>query len=416
MSKTGYITLPLRLKTSDTILGRLHNITFITTSVLTTLYKYYVHGPESPKWTLRFHVIKNILHRYLSESLPHTTPNSLTEQIDFSFIAKYIELNNLPSRALTVDAGRNSEFNIDASSLCMPYKLDKYGVSGDKLNALAEADRCANRKISCQVVVGASLYKCACSGERLLGFRPLSSDERVVLHFHGGAYCVGERSLTHLYVYAEMSQATGLRVFSPNYRLAPAHCFPCQLHDCFLAYRHMLALGFQPGNITLAGDSAGGALAVALLFILREMELPMPRNLLLVSPWVDSTCSGASWVSNQGKDYLPGLTLEDPFHPTRMFYQAGRMFDEQMLQELKCPLVSPVFGSFEGLPPMLVQMGQDELLRDDISEFVQKVKQQGGSPAILESYADMPHAFILLHFTESAQRAFENMRKFLDLH
>ncbi|KAJ2388143.1 hypothetical protein GGI05_003873 [Coemansia sp. RSA 2603] len=338
----------------------------------------------------------------------------MTEQIDFGFIAKYIELNNLPSRALTAEAGRNSEFDIDTASLCVPYRLDRYGASGRKLNVLAQEDSSGHRTMSCQVVVGANLYNCACSGGRMLSARPISGDERVILHFHGGAYCVGERSLTHLYVYAQMSKTTGLRVFSPNYRLAPAHCFPSQLHDCFLAYRYMLASGFQPHNITLAGDSAGGALAVALLLILREMDLPMPRNVLLVSPWVDSTCSGESWVSNQGKDYLPGLTLEDPFHPTRMFYQAGRMFDEQMLQELRCPLVSPVFGTFEGLPPMLVQMGQDELLRDDISEFVCKVKQQSKNPAILESYEDMPHAFILLHFTESAQRAFDNMSAFLD--
>ncbi|KAJ2780378.1 hypothetical protein GGI15_003568 [Coemansia interrupta] len=416
MSKPDYITLPLRLKTSDTIFGRLHNILFITTSVLTTLYRYYVHGPESPKWTLRFHVIKNILHNYLSESLPHTTPNDLTEQIDFSFIARYIEMNNLPSRALTPDAGCNREFLIDAAALCMPYRLERYGESGNKLNVLAEADREAGRKISCQVVVGASLCGCTCSSERLLDAQPLCADERAILHFHGGAYCVGERSLTHLYVYASMSQATGLRVFSPNYRLAPAHCFPRQLHDCFLAYRHMLLVGFQPHNITLAGDSAGGALVLALLLVLREMQMPLPRNLLLVSPWVDATCSGRSWVTNQGKDYLPGLTLEDPFHPTRMFYEAGRRLDQHMLEELRCPLVSPVFGSFEGMPPMLVQMGRDELLRDDIAEFVHKVQKQSKEPAVLQSYKDMPHAFILLHFAESAKRAFECMREFLEQH
>ncbi|KAJ2235804.1 hypothetical protein IWW45_002302 [Coemansia sp. RSA 485] len=430
-AKQEYVRLPLRLKTKETIWGRLTNIMFIATGVSQTIAKYYWHGPEVPSWSLRFHIIKNILNKYLAESLPQDTTNDLSEKIDFRFIADYIAMNNLPSRALTVDIGHNKEFNIVVDEhICTEYKLSRYGDSGNKINVLAEEDLASAqdgqpRTVSCQIVVGAAAQICtgckATVGQhprlQMLEPEPLSIDERVILHLHGGAYCVGERSLTHLHVYAGMSSSTGLRVFSPNYRLAPRSCFPSQLHDCVLAYKDLLGRGFAPENIILSGDSAGGALAVALIFVLREMNAKMPVGLMLVSPWVDSTCSGESWTTNQGKDYLPPLNLENPFHPTRMFYAAGRRFSKQMLEELKCPLVSPIFGDFTGMPPMLVQIGQNELLHDDICDFVKKAKKQAekdpnASPVLLEVYENMPHVFVLFDFADAAKQAFESMNRF----
>ncbi|KAI9468822.1 Alpha/Beta hydrolase protein [Coemansia mojavensis] len=243
----------------------------------------------------------------------------------------------------------------------------------------------------------------------------MHADERIILHFHGGAYCVGERSLTHIHVYARISQATGLRVFSPNYRLAPRHCFPSQLHDCFLSYSYILSCGFKPENIVLSGDSAGGALAIGVLFLLRDMKLAMPKATVLISPWVDATCSGKSWKTSQHLDYLPLLHLEDPFHPTRMFYDPGRTFSSEMRKELQCPLVSPVFGTdLSGLPPMLIQMGSNERLRDDIQLFADKVKLHNpkAKPA-LEIYDNMPHAFVLFDFAEAAQQAFASIGGFV---
>ncbi|KAJ2892206.1 hypothetical protein GGI21_005666, partial [Coemansia aciculifera] len=140
-----------------------------------------------------------------------------------------------------------------------------------------------------------------------------------------------------------------------------------------------------------------------------------PAGLALVSPWVDSTCAGKSWVTNQGLDYLPGLTFADPFHPTRMFYAAGTAFSEGMLEELKCPLVSPIFGDLSDLPPMLIQLGEYELLSDDIHAFAAKVKQQnsGNSNAVqVEVYDKMPHAFVAFDFMDEAQQAFASVGRF----
>ncbi|KAJ2080473.1 hypothetical protein H4R24_003039 [Coemansia sp. RSA 988] len=135
------------------------------------------------------------------------------------------------------------------------------------------------RTISCQVLPSTETncfreHNIASDNEEipeLLSLDPLEPHERIILHFHGGAYCVGERSLTHIQVYAHMSRTTRLRVFSPNYRLAPENCFPSQLHDCFVFYMTLLNRGFKPENITLAGDSAGGALAVGTLPFLQKL-------------------------------------------------------------------------------------------------------------------------------------------------
>ncbi|KAJ1939444.1 hypothetical protein FBU59_004121, partial [Linderina macrospora] len=250
----------------------------------------------------------------------------------------------------------------------------------------------------------------------LLAPYPQDAEEKILLHFHGGAYCLGERSLSHLFIYANASSATGLRVFSPDYGLAPRYCFPQQLHDCYIAYRYLVGNGFKPSNIFLGGDSAGGTLVLGLLLLLKDMQMEMPRAAMLVSPWVDVTCPGESWTTNRNLDYLPAFSLDDPFHPTRMFYDAGRPFSQCMLQELRCPLVSPIYGDLSGLPPLLVQMGQNELLHDDICELVAKVKKQnrGRENAVqMEVYDDMPHVFVLFDFTDAAKRAFESMAQFV---
>ncbi|KAJ2013199.1 hypothetical protein GGI14_005500, partial [Coemansia sp. S680] len=108
----SFVPLTLRLRTDNSVLGRLKNIAFVSSGTIATIIKYYWHGPDEKTWCLRFHVLKNILHQYLSESLPHTTPNEVSAQIDFSYISDYIELNNLPSRPLAPSVGWNSEFNI----------------------------------------------------------------------------------------------------------------------------------------------------------------------------------------------------------------------------------------------------------------------------------------------------------------
>ncbi|KAJ1730681.1 hypothetical protein LPJ61_002891 [Coemansia biformis] len=436
LSCAGGVPLALPLKTKDTLLGRLQNMRFLAVSVATTILNYYWNGPEVESWSLRFHIFRDILRLYLAESLPHSMPNDASESIDFALIADYIAINNFTAHPLHPSEGCSREHAIvlDTAS-CVRYGTPHYGLSGAKLDAMAASDlqaaqRGDPRSISCQVVLSArtatrlgvsvqdTTHSMGVYGERLLAPNPIEPDERVILHLHGGAYCVGERSLSHIQVFARMSHAAGLRVFSPDYRLAPRHCFPSQLHDCFATYMSMLRRGFQPANMILSGDSAGGALALGLLFLLRDMRLPQPAAVVLISPWVDATCSGKSWAASPTRDYLPALSLEDPFHPTRMFYAPGRRLSDEMLEELRCPLVSPIFGDCTGLPPMLVQMGRDELLRDDIDAFAARLGQQGhaGASFCLEKYDNMPHAFVLFDFAKEAQQAFDSIGVFARTH
>ncbi|ORX71267.1 alpha/beta-hydrolase [Linderina pennispora] len=395
--------------------------------VLLTIYRFYRYGPETKSWDLRFHIIKDVMHTFLADSLPHDLKNTDSQRINYREIADYISLNNLPVRPLTLRDGVNREFSIEINhSLCVDYPSLTYKDSGRRLQKLAQEDRraCdaqAPRTLSFQCVLGKHAMHChTCKsqamGSKILAPYPIRKDEQIILHFHGGAYCLGERSLNHLFIYANTSSATNMRVFSPNYALAPRHCFPQQLHDCYIAYRYLLNNGFAPRNIFLGGDSAGGTLALGLLLLLKDLKMEMPRAAMLVSPWVDVTCPGNSWLTNRNLDYLPAFSLDDPFHPTRMFYDAGRPLSQQMLEELKCPLVSPVYGDLSGLPPLLVQMGQNELLHDDICTLVAKIKKQNrGRPnaVTLEVYKDMPHVFVLFDFTDAAKRAFGSMANFV---
>ncbi|KAJ2158854.1 hypothetical protein GGF46_003473 [Coemansia sp. RSA 552] len=417
MSSTNHVPLSLPLKTKDTLLGRLQNMRFLALEVFFAVFRYYWRGPEVDSWDLRFHIIYSAMRQYLAKSLPHDMPNEISARINFEDIADYISINNPPLYPLLPKVGINAEHTISLGlDGSVQYSVPQYRLSNEKLNALAAADldsaqQGQPRSISCQIVVSTHAE---CSEQHkfceLLALTPLEPDERIVLHFHGGAYCVGERSLTHLQVYANMSRTTHLRIFSPNYRLAPRHCFPSQLHDCFSTYWAILRRGFKPKNIVLSGDSAGGALALGVMFLLRDMKQPLPATAVLVSPWVDSTCSGKSWVTNQQLDYLPSLSLQDPFHPARMFYAPGRPYSEEMLEELKCPLVSPIFGDLSGIPPMLIQMGRNELLHDDIHDFAVMAKLQNDNDHVkLEVYDNMPHVFLLFDFADAAQKAFASI-------
>jgi len=175
--------------------------------------------------------------------------------------------------------------------------------------------------------------------------------DRVVLYLHGGAYCVGSPQ-THRAITGRLARCADAQVFAVDYRLAPEHPFPAALDDAVAAFRGLLAAGFESRRITLAGDSAGGGLAVATAVRLRELGLASPGALVLLSPWVDLArehpepplpievmLSGA-WIAECARHYL-----------------AGRAATE--------PLASPITADLRGLPPTLIQVGTDETLHDD---------------------------------------------------
>ena len=174
-----------------------------------------------------------------------------------------------------------------------------------------------------------------------------------VLYFHGGGYVVGSaRTGTHLA--AELARRAGGRALSVDYRLAPEHPYPAAVEDGLAAYAGLLESGVSPARVLVAGDSAGGGLAVATLLAARDQGLPQPAAVAVFSPWADMTRSGASMRGKDGAD--PLFTYDVMGWYASRYVPAG---------DRSVPLASPVFATLAGLPPLLIQAGSHEVLLDD---------------------------------------------------
>jgi monoterpene epsilon-lactone hydrolase len=224
---------------------------------------------------------------------------------------------------------------------------------------------------------------------------------RVLLFLHGGGYELGSlRSDGELA--ARLGRASGMRVLFPEYRLAPEHPFPAAIDDVLAAWRWLRTdQDLSARSIAVAGDSAGGGLAVALLVATRDAGEAMPAAAALMSPTVDLTSSGASMTER---------AAQDPISTPAML----RQFASDYLSgaDPKTPLASPLFASLSGLPPLLVQVGTADVLLSD-SERLAKAAAEAGVDVTLESGDGLPHVFQLMLGTPEAAEATERIGKFL---
>jgi acetyl esterase/lipase len=208
-----------------------------------------------------------------------------------------------------------------------------------------------------------------------------SSDVRL-LYIHGGGFVSGSGG-HYLPLAAHISAAARCAVLLPDYRLAPEHRFPVGLEDCIRAYKWMIAngpAGPAPARASfIAGDSAGGSLTLATLLALRDRREPLPAGGIALSPTTDLTLASASMQ-----------TVNDPILSAR----AMPVFRDHYLGKTdpRNPLASPVFGDYRGIPPLLIQVGEHEMLRDD-SVRVAKKARSDGIPAKLEVWTGMFHVF-----------------------
>ncbi|KAH8099809.1 Alpha/Beta hydrolase protein [Cristinia sonorae] len=229
--------------------------------------------------------------------------------------------------------------------------------------------------------------------------------ERVVLYLHGGAYYLFSPA-THRLITIPLAKALDARLFAVDYRLAPETRFPGPLHDAVSTYFRMIDdLHIAPENIIVAGDSAGGGLALALMMYLRDNDYPLPGGGILMSPWVDLTMSCDSWESNAPYDIVPMPQPGDHMNPIACY------LGEHMEKYLTHPYASPLFGDFAGLPPLLIQSGEAEVLRDEITLLAHKATL-AGVEIRHELYEDMVHVFQSFPFLEAANRAFISARSF----
>ena len=224
---------------------------------------------------------------------------------------------------------------------------------------------------------------------------------RVLLFLHGGGFELGSlRSDGELA--ARLGRASGMRVLFPEYRLAPEHPFPAAIDDVLAAWRWLRTdQGLSARSIAVAGDSAGGGLAVALLVATRDAGEALPAAATLMSPTVDLTSSGASMTERVD---------QDPFSTPALLRQLAS--DYLAGADPKTPLASPLFAPLSGLPPLLVLVGTADLLLSD-SERLAAAATEAGVDVTLEIGEGLPHVYPIMLGTPEAAEATEQIGKFL---
>ena len=207
-------------------------------------------------------------------------------------------------------------------------------------------------------------------------------EAKVVLYVHGGGYVMGSAG-SHRDMTGRLSKAAGARVLSLNYRLAPEHPFPAPVDDSVAAYRWLLAQGISPGNIAVAGDSAGGGLAIATLLALRDAGEPLPAAGIGISAWVDMEGTGESMTTRAAVD--PVVQKEGLLGMAKLYLGDA---------DPKSPLAAPLHADLGGLPPLLLQVGDAETLLDDSTRLAEKARA-AGVDVTLKVWDEMPHVWHL---------------------
>lgn len=203
---------------------------------------------------------------------------------------------------------------------------------------------------------------------------------RVILYLHGGGYAIGSNR-THLELAARIARAAKSQMLMVEYRLAPEHPYPAGLNDALKVYQYLLKERVLPEKIVIAGDSAGGGLAIALLQTLRDKKIPMPAAAVCLSPWLDLSCSISSLSKTLKRD--PLIT------PKRIRFFAKHYAG---INDRTQPGLSPFFGELDNLPPMLIQVGGDEILLPECKLFTKRANKLG-SVVELQVWPGMFHVW-----------------------
>lgn len=224
--------------------------------------------------------------------------------------------------------------------------------------------------------------------------------QNVLLYLHGGGY-FGCSAETHRPITAFYAR-NGFRVFAPDYRLAPENKFPAALDDAVAVYRALLAESASAHQISVGGDSAGGGLAISMMLALREANLPLPAAVALFSPWTDLAATGDSIRTNAKRCAM--------FHGADIAPSARYYLGDV---DPKTPLASPLYADLRGLPPMLIHVGEDEVLRDDSTRLAERARAVGVRVE-LKVWSVVPHAWQLApHRVPEAAQSLREAAAFL---
>jgi acetyl esterase/lipase len=228
-----------------------------------------------------------------------------------------------------------------------------------------------------------------------------SPSDQALVYLHGGGFVYGVTP-QHVGMVAYLARKMGVRALIVDYRLAPDHPFPAALDDCATAYRWLLKQGIAPQNTVLAGDSAGGNLAITTLMKLRDGGEPLPAAAACLSP-----------VADLSERSSPAGGFKDPLLPLR----AVRFYNTSYVahSDARAPLISPVYGDWHGLPPLLVHVGEEELLCDDAARIAAAARV-AGVDVRLETYPRMWHVWQLFLALPQALASLDDIARFLQSH
>ncbi|KAG6919026.1 hypothetical protein DXG01_009736 [Tephrocybe rancida] len=390
----------------------LNHLVAQATEVTGDVLSHHVWGPRKKSWGIEMTIVSSIMRGAGRHS-------SLVDIATIRTLMSIGGLVPLPSDALVTP---------------VTFRVKKRNLPG----ILAEFDAAEDgtRELSGEWVVGKKTWQ-RLQAEWRTARKPASSDaqipneisktkEQVILYIHGGelaaaeidfiqqlisrnlfpgAYYLSSAAAQRL-ISIPLSKFTHARVFALDYRLAPESRFPGPLHDVVSGFLRLVEdLHIPPENILLAGDSAGGGLCLALLMYLRDHGYSLPAGAILMSPWVDLTMSCESWDSNASFDVVP-FPQDDHMNPIALY------LGERTEEYLTHPYASPLFGDFSGLPPLLIQVGDAEVLRDEATLLAHKATL-AGVDVRHELFEDAIHVFQTYPFLPATRRAFLCMKDFV---
>jgi acetyl esterase/lipase len=252
-------------------------------------------------------------------------------------------------------------------------------------------------RVSCRLVSAGGV-----DGEWIVP--PDAPHDKAILYFHGGGFRIGSVA-SHRDLIARIAEAGGCRALAINYRLAPEHRFPAALDDALTAYRYLRDQGLRPADIGFAGDSAGGNLVLAAMVAARDRGEPLPAAAALMSPWTDLAATGASYVSR---------AKADPIHQRAMILALAKDYHGKDGNP-RDPLASPLYADLAGLPPLLVQVGDRETVRNDATELAATARA-AGVEVELQVWDGMIHVFQMFPEIPQTREAIASLADFLRIH
>lgn len=221
----------------------------------------------------------------------------------------------------------------------------------------------------------------------------------IILYCHGGGYSTGSAKYART-ITSKLAACTSMDVLAFDYRLAPEHPYPAALQDAMKMWNYLMLLGYGARDIIVAGDSAGGNLALALVLKLKEEQRLLPRGMVLLSPWTDLTCSGLSFQQK---------AEEDPILSQEYLYQIRDNYVKG--QDFTNPYISPLFGDLQELPPTYIQVGENEILYSDATRLHQRLVEANVS-AHIDTFEGMWHVFQMVPF-KAAYEAMDKCAEFI---